>query len=208
MSYCWCIVHKLTNHIYQISFLNLFKSLERMLPNTKATNLIDQITCQYVGHAIIVKIGQVTSKSNSQVINEYVALATRQDISLTTSTQVNQFSGEYISQAVITVKIMAKPLANRLSKPLVMLLAKLWAKTEEAFLRKDVLKTCSKFTWEHPCPSMISMKLLNKLLKSHFGVGTFLQTSCIFSGHLFLRKPLKGCFCKEVDQVTSDLWWR
>ena len=96
-----------------------------MLPNTKATNLIDQITCQYVGHAIIVKIGQVTSKSNSQVINEYVALATRQDISLTTSTQVNQFSGEYISQAVITVKIMAKPLANRLSKPLVMLLAKL-----------------------------------------------------------------------------------
>ena len=144
-----------------------------MLPNIKANILFDQITCEDVGHAITVKIGQATSKSNSQVINEYVTLATCQDISLTTSTQVSQFSEEYISQAAIAVKITAKPLANRLSKPLVKLWAALWAKTEEAFLRKDVLKICSKFTGEHLCRSVISMKLLNKLLKSHFGVGVF-----------------------------------
>ena len=30
----------------------------------------------------------------------------------------------------------------------------------EVFLRKGVLKTCSKFTGEHPCRSAISIKLL------------------------------------------------
>ena len=30
----------------------------------------------------------------------------------------------------------------------------------ELFLEKGVLKICRKFTWEHPCRSMISIKLL------------------------------------------------
>ena len=30
----------------------------------------------------------------------------------------------------------------------------------EVFLRKGVLKICSKFTGEHPCQSVISIKLL------------------------------------------------
>ena len=96
-----------------------------MLPNIKAITLIDQITCGDVGHLIIVKIGQATSKSNGQDINEDVTLATCQDFSLTTSTQVSHLSGEYISQAAIAVTIMAKPLPNRLSKPFVKLLAAL-----------------------------------------------------------------------------------
>ena len=37
------------------------------------------------------------------------------------------------------------------------------------FLRKGVLKICSKFTGEHPCRSGISIKLL----KSHFSMGAF-----------------------------------
>ena len=36
------------------------------------------------------------------------------------------------------------------------------------------------------------------LLKSHFGTGVLLY--CIFSEHLFLRTPLKGCFC--IAQIT------
>ena len=81
---------------------------------------------------------------------------------------------------------------------------------------KGVLKICCKFTGEHPCRSVISIKLQRKkcsenmqqiykktpmpkccratLLKSHFGMGVLLQICCIFSKHLFLGTPLGGCF--------------
>ena len=58
------------------------------------------------------------------------------------------------------------------------------------FLRKGVLKVCSKFTGEHPCQSVISATLL----KSHFGMGVLLQICCIYSDHLFLRTSLGDCF--------------
>ena len=48
----------------------------------------------------------------------------------------------------------------------------------EEFLRKGVLKICSKFTGQHPCRSAISIKLLS-----------------MFSENLFLRTALDGCFC-------------
>ena len=38
----------------------------------------------------------------------------------------------------------------------------------EAFLEKGVLKTCSKFTGEHPCRSLISIKLLCNSIKITF----------------------------------------
>ena len=46
----------------------------------------------------------------------------------------------------------------------------------ELFLRKGVLKICSKFAEEHLCRSAISIKSLCKatLLKSHFGIGVLL----------------------------------
>ena len=59
----------------------------------------------------------------------------------------------------------------------------------EVLLGKGVLKICSTFTGEHPCRSMISIKL-----QSNFGMGVLLQICCIFSEHLFLRTPLNGCF--------------
>ena len=49
----------------------------------------------------------------------------------------------------------------------------------EVFLGKGVLKTCSKFTGEHPCRSVISIKL---------------KICCIFSEQHLLRIPLDGCF--------------
>ena len=48
----------------------------------------------------------------------------------------------------------------------------------EVFWGKVVLKICSKFTEEHPCWSVISIKLLCialiALLRSHFGMGVLL----------------------------------
>ena len=41
----------------------------------------------------------------------------------------------------------------------------------EVFLRKVVLKIWNKYTGQHPCRSVISIKLL---LKSHFGMGVLL----------------------------------
>ena len=59
----------------------------------------------------------------------------------------------------------------------------------EVFLRKGALKKCSKFTGEHPCRSVTSVKLL-----WNFGMGVLLWIWCIFSEHLLLRIPLEGCF--------------
>ena len=70
------MVNKFTNHIHQISFLSLFKSLVRMLPNPRAIILISRITCEDVGHVIIVNTGQATSKIDSQDINKHVTLST------------------------------------------------------------------------------------------------------------------------------------
>ena len=70
------MITKFTNHIHQISFLNLFKSLVRMLPNPRVNILIGQITCEDVGHTLIVNTGQATSKNDDQDINEHVTLAT------------------------------------------------------------------------------------------------------------------------------------
>ena len=49
----------------------------------------------------------------------------------------------------------------------------------EMFSWKGVLKICSKFTVEHPCWSVISIKL---------------QICCIFLEYLFLRTCLEGVF--------------
>ena len=60
------------------------------------------------------------------------------------------------------------------------------------FLVKFILKICSKFTREHPCRCVFSIKLL---LKSNLGMGVILQVCCIFSEHLLTRTPLESCFC-------------
>ena len=72
----------------------------------------------------------------------------------------------------------------------------------EVFLEKGVPKICSKFTGEHPCRSVISIKLLTTLLKSHFGMCVLLWICCMFSEHLFLGTPVGGCFW--IYRVDSD----
>ena len=79
----------------------------------------------------------------------------------------------------------------------------------EMFLVEGVLKICSKFAREHPCRSVISVKLL----KSHFGMGVLLQICCIFSEHHLLRIPLHGCFwiltfLHNYETISSlTCWW-
>ena len=50
----------------------------------------------------------------------------------------------------------------------------------EVFFRKGVLKICSKFTWEHPCQSLISIKLLNQLYWNYTSAWVF---SSKFAAH-------------------------
>ena len=87
----------------------------------------------------------------------------------------------------------------QLSKNLVAMQSKVnvWKKCRgscpEVFLEKGALKICSKFTGEHPCRNVITIKLL-------FGMGVLLEICCIFSEHLFLRTPLDGCRWKFITR--------
>ena len=65
------------------------------------------------------------------------------------------------------------------------------------FLGKGVPKICSKFTEEHPCRSVI----LVKLSKSLFGMGVLLYICCVLSEHLFLRTSLEGCSWYQVNKM-------
>ena len=70
----------------------------------------------------------------------------------------------------------------------------------EVFWGKGVLKICNKFIGEHPCRSLISIKLRNKSL---FGTGIRQYICCIIWEHLFLD----GCFCfldKCVPVITCQ----
>ena len=63
------------------------------------------------------------------------------------------------------------------------------------FLGKSVLKICSKFTGEHPCRSVISIKLLCNFIEIAFSMSALLKSWCIFSEHLFIITPLEECLC-------------
>ena len=73
----------------------------------------------------------------------------------------------------------------------------------EVFLAKGVLKICSKFTGEHPCRSVISIKLQSN--------GFLLYVCFILVEHLFLRTLMECWFCNDQyspDKETSQLVYR
>ena len=82
----------------------------------------------------------------------------------------------------------------------------------EVFLSKGILKIYSKFTGEHPCQSVISIKLQNK--KPHFGMGVLLKICCIFSDTtpfikntsewLLLLFTSRNCSFSEVNRNLQD----
>ena len=64
----------------------------------------------------------------------------------------------------------------------------------KVFSGKDVLKTCGKFTGEHPCRKVISIKLQKNFLEIKLRHGCS-PVNLLFSEHLFIRTPLENCFC-------------
>ena len=64
----------------------------------------------------------------------------------------------------------------------------------EVFLIKDILKICSKFTLEHPCRSVTSIKLQSNFIK----ITLWLKCSPVNLLHIFRNlsqeTPLDGCF--------------
>ena len=67
--------------------------------------------------------------------------------------------------------------------------AKLRSNRPEVFLRKGVLKICSKFTGEHTCRNMMSIKLLCNFTK----IALWHGCSPVFSEQLLL---------KTIDEVS------
>ena len=79
------------------------------------------------------------------------------------------------------------------------------------FLRKGVLKVCSKFTGEYPCPSVISLKLQSNFTKITLRHGCS-PINCIFSETLFTKTSMEGClwnlnfpfkFCKNFQSFLA-----
>ena len=76
----------------------------------------------------------------------------------------------------------------------------------EVFLEKGVLKICSKFTGEHPCRSVVSMKL-----QSNFTEITIRhECSPVNLLHIFRTTFLKntvlkdGCFCSDQLLLNEE----
>ena len=74
-----------------------------------------------------------------------------------------------------------KPLLDKSSHP-------------EVFLRKGVLKICSKFTGKHPCRSGISIKLQSSFIEIALRHGCSPVNLLHIFRKLFLGTPLGGCF--------------
>ena len=74
-------------------------------------------------------------------------------------------------------------------------------------LRRAVLKTCSKFTGEHPCQSAVSISLLCNFIEVTLRNGCFPVNLLHISKHLFLISPLMGCFwTSHVLTGFHQLW--
>ena len=65
----------------------------------------------------------------------------------------------------------------------------------EVFLRKDVLKKCSKFTGENPYRSAISINLRGNSIEIKFRHECSPVNLLYIFKNFLLRIPLDGCFC-------------
>ena len=74
----------------------------------------------------------------------------------------------------------------------------------EVFLGKGILKTCSKFTGEHPCWSVTSIKLQH--FWNHTSTWVFSSKfSAYFFYQIFLRTSLDSCFCYSNFSEHCDM---
>ena len=75
----------------------------------------------------------------------------------------------------------------------------------EVFLRRGVLKIWSKFTGEHPCQSVILMKLQSSFIEITLRHECFPVNLLNISGHPFIRTSQEGCFCKSFKGLKKLL---
>ena len=74
------------------------------------------------------------------------------------------------------------------------------------FLGRGILKLCSKFTGEHPCPSAISIKLLCNFIE------TVLRHGCspVNLLHIFrtaLPRNTSGWLLLGFSELLFGIWW-
>ena len=74
----------------------------------------------------------------------------------------------------------------------------------KVFLYKSVLEICSKFTWEHPCLSLISIKLQSNFIEIRLRHRSSPVNLLHISKHLFLRIPLEGCFSYFLSFIVLN----
>ena len=67
----------------------------------------------------------------------------------------------------------------------------------EVLLRKGVLKICSKFTGEHPCQSVISIKLQRNFIEITLRHGCSPVNLLHTFRTPFLGTPMGGCFLNQ-----------
>ena len=73
-------------------------------------------------------------------------------------------------------------------------------------LRKRCSENMQQIYRSIPMPNCDFNKVAKAtFLKSHSDIDVFLLICCIFSEHLFLRAPLKGCFCTSIFSLTRPV---
>ena len=72
---------------------------------------------------------------------------------------------------------------------------------QEVFLGKGVLKTCSKFTGEHPCRSVISIKLLCNFIEIAFRHGCSPVNLLHNFRTSFLKNTSVSAFCEDSERL-------
>ena len=75
------------------------------------------------------------------------------------------------------------------------------------FLRKGVLKICSKFTGEHPCRSAISIKLQSNFIEITLQ-GGYSPVNLLHIFRILPRTVLDGCFWSSSTGVSISWSWR
>ena len=118
---------------------------------------------------------------------------------------------------MVMVKIMKSQVFNRIlsvvSTRSQILLPNYRSSRPEVFLRKGVLKICSKFTGEHPCRSLISIKLLSNFIEIALRHGCSpVSLLNIFrtpfpkntSGWLLLKLGSKDTFFKNWNSLLNN----
>ena len=85
-----------------------------------------------------------------------------------------------------------------------LVLCALYASVCDVCVWKGVLKICSKFTGEHPCGSVISIKLQTNFIEITLRHGCSPVNLLHILEHFFLGTPLSGCIWMS-NQSTSKV---